>query len=97
MAYAAAGDRDTARAILGGLEARARASYVPTTSLAAAHLGLGDTETAPDLLERAYSELAVHLAFLKIDARWNDLRAEPRFKALSRRLGLEADWAHGRF
>lgn len=97
MAYAAAGDRNMARAILEELEARARAGYVPTTSLAAAHLGLGDTERALDLLEQAYSERAVHLAFLKIDARWNGLRAEPRFKAWSRRLGLEADWAHGRF
>jgi hypothetical protein len=37
------------------------------------------------------------MAFLKVDARWNPLRQEPRFRALARQMGLEADHASGRF
>lgn len=96
-AHAAAGDSAAARAILEQLESRDRAGYVRATSLAAGRLGLGDTEGALDLLERGYRERDSRMAFLKIDARWNGLRAHPRFRELSRTLGLEADRAYGRY
>lgn len=97
MSHAAAGDSAAARAILADLESRDRAGYVPATALAAAHLGLGDTDEALGLLEQAYRERDFRVAFLKIDARWNSLRAHPRFRELSRSLGLESDRAYGRF
>lgn len=67
------------------------------TSLAAERNALGDTEGALDLLERAYRERDSRLAFLKTDARGNNLRAQPRFLALAQRMGLEAARAHGRY
>jgi len=97
MAHAAAGDRDAARAILDDLEARAVADHVPSTALAAAHLGLGNTETALDLLERAYGERDARMPWLGTDARWNALRDEPRFRALAERMGLPNEPASGRF
>ena len=97
MAHATAGDRAAARAILDRLQARTHVEYVPATSLAAAHLGLGETEAALDLLERAYRERDVRLAWLSVDARWNALREEPRFRALAERMGLSAEHAYGRF
>jgi DNA-binding winged helix-turn-helix (wHTH) protein/TolB-like protein/Tfp pilus assembly protein PilF len=97
VADVAAGERAQAQAILRELDARDAVGYVPATSLAAVHNALGDTEAALDLLERAYREHDIRMAFLKVDARWNNLRSQPRFRALARRMGLEAEHATGRF
>lgn len=97
IAHVAAGDRGRAEAILRALERRAETRYVPATALATVHNGLGRTDAALDLLDRAYEEHDVRLAFLKIDARWNNLRDEPRFRALAARVGLAGGAAAGRF
>lgn len=97
VAHAAAGDRASAETALRTLQARDAAGFVPSSSLAAVHNALGDTEQALDLLERAYAERDMRLVFLKIDARWNSLRAQPRFRALAKRMDLEAEQAYGRF
>lgn len=90
VAYAAAGDRGQATRILGELELRARTRYVPPTALAAVHNALGQTEAALDHLERAVAARDVRLAFLAVDARWNNLRRQPRFRAVAARVGLDA-------
>lgn len=88
LAYAAAGDRDAALQVLRDMERRDRAGYLPATSMAAVRNVLGDSEGALDLLERAYRERDIRMAFLKVDARWNNLRTLPRFQALAQRMGL---------
>ena len=95
--YMARGERARAQAILLELEARDRAGYVPPTALAAVHNTLGNTGRALDLLERAHAERDLRMVFLGIDARWNNLRAQPRFRALARRMGLESERAYGHF
>lgn len=97
VAHAAAGNGSAARAILAELEGRAASGYVPATSLAAVHNALGDTERALDLLERAYDERDIRLAFVKVDARWNNLRTQPRFKSLAQRMGLAGGPGYGRY
>src|SRR5678815_3178428 len=42
QAYALAGDQPRARAILAALHERAQTEYVPNTSIAIVHLGLGE-------------------------------------------------------
>lgn len=95
--YMARGERAHALAILRELEARDREGYVPPTALAAVHNALGNTGRALDLLERAHAERDLRMAFLGIDARWNNLRAQPRFRALARRMGLESERGYGHF
>ncbi|HJR13472.1 MAG TPA: winged helix-turn-helix domain-containing protein [Rhodanobacteraceae bacterium] len=90
---AAAGDRARTQAILDELRARRAEHYVPATSFAAVHLALGDVDAALDELERAYRERDIRMVFLKVDARWNPLRPQPRFRALAQRMGLAGD--HG--
>lgn len=90
MAHVSAGDYDAAEQVFHDMQARDRAGYVPATSLAAMRNALGDSEGALDLLERAYRERDIRLTFLDVDARWNNLRAEPRFQALAQRMGLGA-------
>jgi DNA-binding winged helix-turn-helix (wHTH) protein/TolB-like protein/Tfp pilus assembly protein PilF len=98
IAHVAAGERVHAEEILRALEHRAKTRYVPATALAAVLNALGRTGAALDQLERAYEDRDVRLAFLKVDARWNNLRREPRFRALSARVGLPAGRAAaGRF
>ena len=88
MAHVSAGDYYAAEQILHDLEKRDRAGYVPATSMAALRNALGDSEGALDLLERAYEERDIRMAFLKVDARWNNMRTLPRFQALAQRMKL---------
>lgn len=97
VAHAAAGDRPQAQAIWRELEARDAAGYVPATSLAAVRNALGETDAALDLLERGYHERDIRLAFLGVDARWNNLRSQPRFRALAGHLALDFAPASGRY
>lgn len=97
VAQSAAGQAGEAAATLAALEARAAEGYVPATSLAAAHVAVGESDRALALLERAYEERDIRMAFLKVDARWNSLRGDPRFQALARRLDLEGGQGYGRF
>ncbi len=93
MVEARLGNREAARRILRELEARDREGYVQASSLAALHNALGDTDAALDLLERAWRERDMRMAFLKLDlpTRWSNLRAEPRFRALMQRMDLPED------
>ncbi|MCJ0826786.1 winged helix-turn-helix domain-containing protein [Luteimonas sp. 50] len=97
LADVAAGDRAGAAAILDELRGRARTGYIAPTSLAAVHLALGQRDAALDELERGYREHDIRIGFIGVDARWNALRSEPRFRALSRRLRLPEGPARGRY
>jgi DNA-binding winged helix-turn-helix (wHTH) protein/Tfp pilus assembly protein PilF len=88
MAFARAGDRAQAQAILDELEARRATRYVPATSFAAILAALGDADAALDELERADRERDIRMVFLKVDARWNVLRPQLRFRTLARRMDL---------
>jgi serine/threonine-protein kinase len=96
-AYVAAGKRDKAVALYRELRQRAASGYIPPSSLAMAAAALGDRATALDELEHAERVRDVRLVFLGIDSRWNDLRTEPRFRALARRLKLSDAPARGHF
>ena len=91
IAHAAAGDRILPQEVLQELEARRTQRYVPATSFAAAHAALGNTDAALDELERAYRERDIRMAFMKVDARWNVLRAQPRFRVLAQHMDLVSD------
>ena len=97
IAYVAAGDRARAEAILQDLERRAAKQYVPASSIASVHNALGREDAALDDLERALLAHDIRMAFLKIDARWNNLRDEPRFQTMASKVGLSGGQAHGRF
>ena len=58
--------------------------------LAEACAAAGQTDEALDLLERAYREHHVNLAWdLKTHPEWDNLRGHPRFKALLKKLRLD--------
>jgi len=57
--------------------------------LAPARAALGEIDGAFSLLEQAYAERSNGMAYLGIDPNLDDLRPDPRFADLVRRVGLE--------
>lgn len=83
------GRPDEARGVLRRLQALQQQRYVPPTSLATVHAALGETMQALDALEQAYELRDTRLVYMKDDRRWADLRGEPRFIALMRKMNLD--------
>jgi TolB-like protein/Tfp pilus assembly protein PilF len=86
-AYAAAGERARAAAVLGELEDRRRRTYVRSTAIAVARLGLGDVDAALAWLDSAVAEHDPNLDYLWAPI-WAPLHADPRFARLRVRMGL---------
>jgi eukaryotic-like serine/threonine-protein kinase len=87
--YAVMGRRTEAEKILSELQARADKSYVSPYMLATIYAGLADKERALEYLEKAYQERSSDiLYFLKADLRIDNLRSDPRFADLLRRMNF---------
>ena len=88
-ALARSGKMAEARSILSEMQKLSATRYIPAYNFAIVHNALGDTEKALDQLEIAFKENNVLMVFLKVDPKWNNLRSEPRFIALSRQMNFE--------
>lgn len=84
--YARAGEREKARAILKRLETST--AYVSPCELAILYTALDERERAFASLERAYAERDLQMGTLSYDPHFDDLRSDPRFTDLIRRIGL---------
>ena len=87
-AHAKAGRHAKAVEIAKQLEARARHEYVSSYDLALLHLALGHPDEACAHLSKAHADHSSHLPFLNVDPRFDELRADPRFQALVRRMNF---------
>jgi DNA-binding winged helix-turn-helix (wHTH) protein/TolB-like protein len=87
-AFAISGDHKQALGMLKRLESLSAHTIVPFYNFAMIYNGLGEREKALTMLERSIEEREVQLAFIRIDKRWDDLRAEPRFAALVERMNF---------
>ncbi len=92
MAYARLGERARATEMLSLLEERRRVE--PSVNLrmdfAVLYYGLGDLDATFRQLERAVEERLGSVVFLATSPNWKELRPDPRFQALVRRVGLPA-------
>jgi len=87
--YAVSGKKDEALAVLNQLKDGSSQEYVPANSIALVYAGLGDKDQAFAWLEKAYEERAFAISQgLKRDPRWDNLRSDPRYADLLRRIGL---------
>jgi TolB-like protein/Tfp pilus assembly protein PilF len=84
------GRRYEAETILNGLETVAEKEYVSPYFTAVAYAGLGDMDRVFEWLDRACEQRDIWMVFLKVDPIWDDLRPEPMFAALLKRVGLGA-------
>ena len=82
--YARASRAADARQVLQRLESTAGSSY----DIALVAAGLNDRETAFVRLEQAADEHVPAMTTVAVDPRFDDLRSDPRFKELLKRIGL---------
>jgi len=54
----------------------------------AIYAGLGEKDRAFESLERGREERSGSMAYIKVDPFWDNLRSDPRYADLLRRMGL---------
>lgn len=86
----AAGRPKEALQILDELTELAKEKYVAPYFFAGIHIGLGESERAIEYLQKCYEEHSHWLIYLHLDPSMDDLRDNPDFQALLRRVGLPA-------
>jgi tetratricopeptide (TPR) repeat protein len=87
-AYAAAGNWDEARKILQQLQELSKQHYVTPYVVGRIYAALGEKDEALRWLETAYQERASWMILLKTDPHLDDLRPDPRFQDLMRRMNF---------
>ena len=88
--FATAGEAQEAIQILDELQKLAKERYVVPHFFAGIYVGLGDHDRALEYLEKSYAEHCHWLIYLHLDPSMDDLRNDPRFQDLLRRVGLPA-------
>jgi serine/threonine protein kinase/Tfp pilus assembly protein PilF len=88
--YGKAGRTKDALQILDDLTKLAKQKYVAPHFFAGIHIGLGENDRAVEYLEKSYEEHSHWLIYLHLDPSMDDLRDDPRFQNLLRRVGLPA-------
>jgi tetratricopeptide (TPR) repeat protein len=87
-AYAMAGNRSDARAVIEELKRSSDKSYVPAYFIASIYGALAEREQAFAWLRRAYDQRDPQIAYLLCDPFIDPLRSDPRFNALVREVGF---------
>lgn len=87
--YALAGNHEAAQRLLTELTRMARTQYVTCSCFALIHLGLRERQQALDWIERGCERRELTLGAMKMHPAYDDLRSEPRFAAILRRIGLD--------
>jgi serine/threonine protein kinase/Tfp pilus assembly protein PilF len=86
--FAAAGAPEKAIEIADELNELAKQRYVAPHFFAGIYVGLGEHDRAIEYLEKSCAEHCHWLIYLHIDPSMDDLRTDPRFQDLLRRVGL---------
>ncbi len=87
-AYAMAGKRAEALKILDEFKEPSKRKFLTPFGRALIYAALGEKEHAFIWLEKAYEERNTGLPFIKCDPAFDNLRGDPRFKDLRRRMNL---------
>ena len=86
--YAVTGQRARAQDLLRELKTKADQGYELSYLIAEVYAGLRDHEHAFEWLNKAYNQRDCQLTWLKLDPLIDELRSDPRFADLMRRIGL---------
>jgi len=85
---AKSGRRGEAVKIVEELESESATRYVPNYCLAMAYTALGEKDEAFALLEKDIAEHSSFVSVLAVEPALDDLRGDPRFKVMLKRLNL---------
>ena len=88
LSYGAAGRIAEAREALDVLIDLGSEQYVRATDVAMIYAALGDADRAIAWLEEAFDARAADLVFLNVAPEFDNLRDDPRFAELVRRMGF---------
>jgi len=61
--------------------------YAASYGIALVYHGLGDKDKALEWLERAFQERIAQASGIDVEPVWDELRSDPRFAALVKRIG----------
>ncbi|MCK5347233.1 MAG: tetratricopeptide repeat protein, partial [Candidatus Heimdallarchaeota archaeon] len=89
LAYALEGRETDALKVIDQLVDLSTERYVETTSFAYIYMGLIDIENTFAYLEKGFEIGDWYLFYLPIDPIFKDLTSDPRYKALTKKMGLE--------
>jgi tetratricopeptide (TPR) repeat protein len=87
-AYALAGKRSQAQLLLDEAKELSKQRYLSPYDIAIVYAGLGQKDQAFAWLQKAYEQRCDFMVWLKVDPRFGNLRADPRFQDLVRRVGF---------
>lgn len=82
------GRKQEARKPLEELEERSKHRYISPCLIALVQIGLGEKDRAIASLEQGYSARDQWMLYLKVDPHMDDLRSDPRFQDLLRRMNF---------
>jgi tetratricopeptide (TPR) repeat protein len=86
--YAVSGRRADALKIAKEFRDLSSHAYVDFYFLGVIYAGLGDKDEAFRLLEKGYQQRSAGMAYLAVDPFWDNVRSDPRYADLLRRMGL---------
>jgi len=87
-AYARMGDRKKADEVLAGVEELMKHEYISPFYLGQLYFALGKFDEGFELFEKAYNERDIYLRLLKAHPIEDEVRADPRFTALLKKMNL---------
>jgi eukaryotic-like serine/threonine-protein kinase len=88
-AYALEGKVAEARKVLVELNELSKDNWVPPYNFAVIYSALGDKDQAMASLEKAFEERSWYVTNLAVDPKVDNLRSDPRFQDLLRRMNLQ--------
>ncbi len=88
LVLARSGQREGARKLLNELKLESTRRYVASYGVALAHIGLNEKEEALVWLEKEVAERGYWAGVYAVAPELDDLRSEPRFKEMLKRMNL---------
>jgi tetratricopeptide (TPR) repeat protein len=89
ITYAKMGRREEALQLVGDLIKRSKEEYVSPVGMARLYFALGENDQGFKWLDKAYEERDSWLWDIKVIPLDDNIRSDPRFKAMLKKMGLE--------
>ena len=86
--YGRLGEKKEALKMRNALTSASEQVFVSAFFFALIYAGIGDDDQAFRLLDKAFEERFNRLAYLNVEALWDPLRSDPRFRELLRRIAV---------